>query len=102
MSEDKIDFEQLRRALGDWVEPNTERFGLNWHGKAECLKSIQQKSTATLKPCRDGSTDFDTTQNLSIEGDNLEVLKLLQRSYSNKVKMIYIDPPYNNSTFCYS
>ncbi len=93
--EDKIDPNQLRRVLGDFIVPDTERFGLNWSGKAECVKAIQQASIATLKPCREESTDFDTTQNLFVEGDNLEVLKLLQRSYFGKVKMIYIDPPYN-------
>ena len=94
-TEDRIDFEQLRRVLGDWVEPGKERYGLNWPGKAECMKIIQAPSIATLKPARDESVDFDTTENLFIEGDNLEVLKLLQKAYFGKVKMIYIDPPYN-------
>ena len=93
--EDQIDFDQLKRVLGRFVMPSTERFGFNWNGKAECAKIIQESSIATLKPCREESVNFDTTQNLYIEGDNLEVLKLLQRSYNNKVKMIYIDPPYN-------
>ncbi len=94
-TEGNIDFEQLKRALGQWVEPGKERFGLNWPGKAECMKIIQQPSVATLKPARDESMNFDGTENLFIEGDNLEVLKLLQKSYFGKVKMIYIDPPYN-------
>ena len=94
-SEGKIDFDQLKRVLGDWVEPGKERFGLNWPGKAECMKIIQQPSVATLKPVRDESVDFDKTENLFIEGDNLEVLKLLQKAYFGKIKMIYIDPPYN-------
>ena len=94
-TEDRIDFEQLRRVMGDWVEPGKERYGLNWPGKAECMKIIQAPSIATLKPARDESVDFDTTENLFIEGDNLEVLKLLQKAYFGKVKMIYIDPPYN-------
>ena len=94
-TEDRIDFEQLRRVLGDWVEPGKERYGLNWPGKAECMKIIQAPSIATLKPARDESVDFDHTENLFIEGDNLEVLKLLQKAYFGKVKMIYIDPPYN-------
>jgi len=93
--EGKIDFEQLKRALGELVEPGKERFGLSWPGKAECMKIIQQPSVATLKPARDESVNFDETENLFIEGDNLEVLKLLQKSYFGKVKMIYIDPPYN-------
>lgn len=93
--ENKVDFDQLRRTLGEWVEPGKERFGLNWPGKAECLKIIQQPSVATLKPVRSESVNFDSTKNLFIEGDNLEVLKLLQKSYFGKIKMIYIDPPYN-------
>ncbi len=91
----KIDLEQLKRVLGAWSEPGKERFGLEWPGKAECIKIIQQPSIATLKPARDESVNFDETENLFIEGDNLEVLKLLQKSYFGKVKMIYIDPPYN-------
>jgi adenine-specific DNA-methyltransferase len=94
-AEGSIDFDQLKRILGEWVEPSKERFGLNWAGKAECMKVIQQASIATLKPDRDASVNFDATENLFIEGDNLEVLKLLQKSYFGKVKMIYIDPPYN-------
>ena len=94
-SEGSIDFDQLKRVLGEWVEPGKERFGLNWPGKAECMKVIQQPSVATLKPMRDESVNFDETENLFIEGDNLEVLKLLQKAYFGKVKMIYIDPPYN-------
>ena len=94
-SENKLDFDQLKRVLGEWVEPTGERFGLNWSGKAECMKIIQQPSIATLKPVRSESSNFDHTENLFIEGDNLEVLKLLQKSYFAKVKMIYIDPPYN-------
>ncbi len=93
--EDKIDFNQLKRVLGDDIDVGNERFGLHWAGKADCLKIIQQSSIATLKPVRDDSVNFDETENLFIEGDNLEVLKLLQKSYFNKVKMIYIDPPYN-------
>jgi adenine-specific DNA-methyltransferase len=95
MSEDKIDLDQLKRVLGEWVEPDRERFGLNWPGKAACMKVIQAPSVGTLKPCPDESVDWDTTQNLFIEGDNLEVLKLLQKAYFGKIRMIYIDPPYN-------
>lgn len=93
--EGKLDFDKLRRALGEWTEAGSERFGLNWHGKAECMKVIMETSVATLSPVRAESVDFDNTDNLFIEGDNLEVLKLLQKSYFGKVKMIYIDPPYN-------
>lgn len=87
-AEGAIDFEQLRRVLGDWVESGKERFGLNWPGKAECMKIIQQPSVATLKPVRDESVNFDDTENLFIEGDNLEVVKLLQKAYFGKVEMI--------------
>lgn len=93
--EDRIDFDALQRALGEWVDPGKERFGLNWPGKAACSKLIQQASVGTLLPMREQSVDFDSTENLIIEGDNLEVLKLLQKSYYGKVKTIYIDPPYN-------
>ncbi|MCA0387291.1 MAG: site-specific DNA-methyltransferase [Bacteroidetes bacterium] len=91
----KIDWERLRLTLGENVDVGKERFVLNWAGKSECFKLIQQPSTGTLVPSREESINFDTTENLFIEGDNLEVLKLLQKSYFGKVKMIYIDPPYN-------
>ncbi|MCH8295919.1 site-specific DNA-methyltransferase, partial [Candidatus Poribacteria bacterium] len=93
-AEDKVDFDALRRVLGDMVDADKERFGLNWPGKADCMRVIQAPSVATLKPCREESINFDETENLFIEGDNLEVLKLLQKSYFGKIKMIYIDPPY--------
>lgn len=94
--ENKIDFDQLKRVLGEWVEPSEEeRFGLNWPGRAKCINIIQEPCIATLKPDDNESVNFDKTENLFIEGDNLEVLKLLQKSYFGKVKMIYIDPPYN-------
>ncbi|MCA6309773.1 site-specific DNA-methyltransferase [Phenylobacterium sp.] len=95
VAEGKIDLDQLKRVLGEWVEPDRERFGLNWPGKAACMKVIQAPSVGTLKPVQKESVDWDTTQNLFIEGDNLEVLKLLQKAYFGKIKMIYIDPPYN-------
>lgn len=93
-----LDFERLKAELGEFSEiydNRRERYGMDWPGKRDCLRLIQEPSTATLKPCREESVDFDTTENLFIEGDNLEVLKLLQKSYYGKVKMIYIDPPYN-------
>ena len=93
--EDKVDVDALRRSLGDWVDPGPERFGLTWPGKAECMRVIQEPSIGTLVPMPDESVDWDTTQNVIIEGDNLEVLKLLQKAYYGKVKLIYIDPPYN-------
>jgi hypothetical protein len=94
-TEDKINFEILRQLLGDTVDEGEEKYGLNWHGKKKARQIALTPSTGTLRPCPGESVDWDTTQNLFIEGDNLEVLKLLQKSYANKVKMIYIDPPYN-------
>ncbi len=95
---ESIDFEKLKAELGtfsDLFETRRERYGMDWPGKKEALRLIQTPSAATLKPCREESVNFDTTENLFIEGDNLEVLKLLQKSYYGKIKMIYIDPPYN-------
>jgi len=94
-NEDRIDWERLQKTLGKEIDGDQERYEMTWPGKSDCFKIIQEPSVGTLKPCREGSVDFDKTQNLFIEGDNLEVLKLLQRSYYGKVKMIYIDPPYN-------
>jgi adenine-specific DNA-methyltransferase len=91
----KVDFERLKLTLGEAVDVGKERYGMNWPGKADCFKIIQQPSIATLTPVREESVDFDKTDNLFIEGDNLEVLKLLQKSYLGKIKMIEIDPPYN-------
>ena len=93
--ENVLDFDHLKRVLGEWSEVKKERYGLTWPGKAECMKIIQQPSIATLKPIREESVNFNVAENLFIEGDNLEVLKLLQKSYFGRVKMIYIDPPYN-------
>lgn len=93
-----VDFERLKSELGtftDVFEGRRERYGMDWPGKRDCMKLIQEPTRATLKPVREESVDFDSTKNLFIEGDNLEVLKLLQKSYYGKVKMIYIDPPYN-------
>ena len=91
----KIDFERLKLALGETVDVGKERYGMTWPGKADCFKTIQMPSLGTLRPCPEESVNFETTENLIIEGDNLEALKLLQKSYLGKVKMIYIDPPYN-------
>lgn len=91
----KVDFDRLKATLGEIVDTGPERYGMNWPGKSECFRTIQAPSRATLRPCREESVNFDTTENLIIEGDNLEVLKLLQKGYLGKVKMIYIDPPYN-------
>lgn len=93
--EERIDFEKLRQLLGEYVEDEKERYNFTWNGKGKALLISQQPTRGTLRPCPEESKDWDTTQNLYIEGDNLEVLKLLQKSYHGKVKMIYIDPPYN-------
>lgn len=94
-NEDKIDLDQLRRVMGDWVDEGSERFGLTWPGKAACMKVIQAPATGALRPDRDESLNFDESENVFIEGDNLEVLKLLQQAYFGSIKAIYIDPPYN-------
>lgn len=94
-TEGKVDFEVLKQLLGGAVEEREEKYGLNWHGKRRARQLALTPSTGTLRPCPEDSLDWDTTQNLMIEGDNLEVLKLLQKSYAGKVKLIYIDPPYN-------
>jgi adenine-specific DNA-methyltransferase len=94
-TEGKIDFEVLKGLLGAAVDERDEKYGLNWHGKRRARQIALTPSTGTLLPCPEESLDWDTTQNLMIEGDNLEVLKLLQKSYAGKVKLIYIDPPYN-------
>lgn len=91
----RIDFDRLKAVLGEVVDAGRERYGMNWPGKAECMRTIQAPSMGTLLPMREQSVDWDTTENVIIEGDNLEVLKLLQKSYLGRVKMIYIDPPYN-------
>lgn len=92
----KIDFDLLKQELStEIVEGNKERYRLEWPGKRESIVTANLPTTNTLRPIREDSVDFDTTENIYIEGDNLEVLKLLQESYLNKIKMIYIDPPYN-------
>lgn len=93
--EGKIDFDVLKQLLGSAVDDREEKYGLNWHGKRQARQIALTPSTGTLLPCPDESIDWDTTQNLIIEGDNLEVLKLLQKSYAGKIKLITIDPPYN-------
>ena len=94
-TEGKVDFAVLRQLLGDAIDDGEEKYGLNWHGKRRARQLALTPSTGTLRPCPEDSVDWDTTQNLMIEGDNLEVLKLLQKSYAGKVKLVYIDPPYN-------
>jgi len=95
VTEGKVDFEKLKQVLGEYVDDSNERYNFTWNGKGRALRLSQTPSLGTLRPCKEESKNWDTTQNLYIEGDNLEVLKLLQKSYYGKVKMIYIDPPYN-------
>jgi len=95
LTEGKVDFEVLKQLLGGAVDEQEEKYGLNWHGKRRARQLALTPSTGTLRPCPEDSVDWDTTRNLMIEGDNLEVLKLLQKSYAGKIKLIYIDPPYN-------
>src|ERR1700740_788614 len=91
-----INLDVLKALVGDaTVTDADEKYSLNWHGKRRARQLALMPSTGTLRPCPEESVDWDTTQNLMIEGDNLEVLKLLQKSYAGKVKLIYIDPPYN-------
>lgn len=95
--EDGLNFETLRQLLGDAgaIDEGEEKYGLSWHGKKKARQIALTPSTGTLLPCPEESVNWDTTKNLIIEGDNLEVLKLLQKSYAGKIKMIFIDPPYN-------
>lgn len=95
VEEGKINFEMLRAMLGDEVDDSKEKYQFTWNGKAKSIKLAQTPSSATLRPCKDKSKYWDSTENLYIEGDNLEVLKQLQKTYYGKIKMIYIDPPYN-------
>ena len=94
-SEGKIDFDKLKAALGDMVDDQPERYSFTWAGKRNATRQLQIPSYATLTPLPNESLDFETTQNIFLEGDNLEILKLLHKSYSNRIKMIYLDPPYN-------
>ncbi|TRZ53670.1 MAG: site-specific DNA-methyltransferase, partial [Dehalococcoidia bacterium] len=95
LTEGKIDFDKLKTALGEETDGKPERYSFTWAGKKDAIRLLQVPSRATLIPDKDESVDFDTTQNIFIEGDNLEVLKLLWKPYFGRVKMIYIDPPYN-------
>lgn len=95
VTEDKIDFKKLKLILGEDIDDSHEKYNFTWPGKTQAIRESQKQSTGTLRPCKEESKNWDTTKNLYIEGDNLEVLKLLQKAYYNKIKMIYIDPPYN-------
>lgn len=94
-TEGKLDIDKLLSLCGEYITDDYERYEFRWKGKSQCLPLAQKRSTGTLRPCPEESVNWDTTQNLYIEGDNLEVLKLLQTAYYRQVKMIYIDPPYN-------
>ena len=94
-TEGKLDIDKLLGLCGEYIDNDFEKYRFEWKGKAECLRLAQKRSAGTLRPCPGESVDWEHTRNLYIEGDNLEVLKLLQTAYYRKVKMIYIDPPYN-------
>jgi adenine-specific DNA-methyltransferase len=102
-TEGKIDWEKLKATLGEDIEFKNERYVLNWAGKSDAFRVLQSPTTSTLVPDKEESVNFDDTENIFIEGENLEVLKILQKSYFGKIKMIYIDPPYNtgNDKFIY-
>lgn len=101
--EGKIDIDRLRATLGDAIDDRPERYSFSWSGKKDAIGTLQVPSYATLVPQRDRSVEFDTSQHLFIEGDNLEVLKLLYKAYFGRIKMIFIDPPYNTGNdFIYS
>ena len=93
--EDKIDFDALRKILGENVNDSKEKFNFTWSGKTQAINESQKQSTGTLRPCKEESKNWDKTRNIYIEGDNLEILKLLQKTYYNSSKVIYMDPPYN-------
>ena len=96
VNEGKIDFEALKQELSnDIVEKEKEKYQLTWSGKQECIINAYKQTKKTLRPLKEKSLNFNNTQNIYIEGDNLETLKILQESYLNKIKLIYIDPPYN-------
>jgi len=95
VTENKIDFNAFKTVFGDEVEEEEEYYRFTWAGKSQARREANKPSTGTLRPAKEESLDWDTTENMYIEGDNLEVLKLMQKSYAGKIKMIYIDPPYN-------
>jgi len=94
-TEGKVDLERLGATLGEIVDGRPERYSFTWAGKQDATRALQTPSRATLIPCPEESVNWDTTQHVFIEGENLEVLKLLYKAYCGRVKMIYIDPPYN-------
>lgn len=102
-NEQKVDWEKLKATLGEDIDFANEHYVLNWAGKSDAFKVLQTPTSKTLNPCKEESVDFENTNNIFIEGENLEALKVLQKSYFGKIKMIYIDPPYNtgNDSFVY-
>ena len=100
ISDGKVDVAKLTELLATDAADSNERFGLFWPGKKRALRAAQEPTTATLRPAKDQSKDWDTTKNVFIEGDNLEVLKILQKHYHGKIKMIYIDPPFPRKWSC--
>src|SRR3989338_9099719 len=98
-SENMIAWDRLKTVLGDHIDPRLEKFGFSWAGKSNAIRSVLIPSNATLRPDEKASVNFDTTENLFIEGDNLEVFKLLPKAYFEKVKAFYIDPPNNPGFF---
>src|SRR4030065_2840576 len=97
-AENQLDWEKLKAAFGDDINFANERYVLNWAGKSDAFRVLQQPTTATLKPMPEESVNFDTTETLFMEGENLEVLKVLQKAYYGKIKCIIIDPPYNTGS----
>jgi len=95
VAEEKVDFEKLKATLGGIVDNCPGRYSFTWAGKRDAIRPLQVPSRATLRPCPEESVDWESTKNVFIEGENLEVLRLLYRPYAGRVKMIYIDPPYN-------
>jgi len=93
--EGKINFDYLKKVLGDFIDSENEKYSFSWNGKSDAIKTALRQTSSTLRPDKESSKNWDNTENLFIEGDNLEVLKVLQDTYRNKIKMIYIDPPYN-------
>lgn len=98
VTDGKIDFEMLKNIMGEEIDSSKEKYAFTWRGKSNSIKMAQAPSSSTLRPQKDKSYEWEKTQNLYIEGDNLEVLKQLQKTYFGRVKLIYIDPPYNTGT----
>ena len=95
VTEGRIDFDVLKQLLGGAIDEREEKYGLNWHGKKQARRTALTTTGATLRPCKETSVNWHDTRNVFIEGDSLEVLKVLQRSYHRKIKLVYVEPPYN-------